>query len=94
MAKAGIAETKNERDWRRDMLSFLWDEYPEGTRVQLIKKVVPDIPDDFSLFREKSVAAGTEGSVMCINNNGTICVVWDNGVITSLVHAVDKFKIL
>lgn len=94
MVNTGIDETRNERDWRRDMLSFLWDEYPEGTRVQLIKKVVPEMPDEFSLFPEKSVAAGMEGSVMCINNNGTICVVWDNGVITSLVHAVDKFRVV
>ena len=51
-----------------DMLKILRETYPTGTRVKLIRMDDPQAP-----------APGTEGTVIHVDDAGTVHVHWDNG---------------
>lgn len=53
---------------KRETVDALKQEFPEGTRVELI-----EMNDDFA------PPAGTLGTVDCVDDIGTIHVSWDNG---------------
>lgn len=68
-------------DWEkaRKKAEILKQRYPKGTRVQLIKM------DDV-----QAPATGTLGTVIAVDDIGTILVQWDTGSTLGIVYDVDK----
>ena len=64
-----------------EVLEELREEYPEGTRVELIEMDDEDAPP-----------RGTKGTVVHIDSIGTIHISWDNGSGLGVVYGVDKVK--
>ncbi len=67
----------------RKILQDLRNRYPMGTRVELIYM------DD-----EQAAIKGTLGTVLGIDDIGSIMVNWDNGSSLNVLYGVDKVKIL
>ncbi len=55
--------------------------YPRGTRIELIEM------DDI-----QAPPIGTKGTVIGIDDIGSILVSWDNNTSLSLAYGVDRFK--
>ena len=53
--------------------------YPKGTRVKIVKM------DDV-----QAPPIGTEGTVIGVDDTGSIMVSWDNGSSLSVIYNVDK----
>ena len=66
----------------RDVLEKLRKEYPKGARVELVKM------DDV-----QAPPVGTLGSVVGVDDIGSIMVLWDNGSSLSVVYEVDKCRV-
>ena len=62
----------------KEMLEFLRQEYPSGTRVQLIRMDDPQAPP-----------LGTKGTVTGVDDMGSILEDWDNGSHLNVIHGVD-----
>ncbi len=63
----------------KETLNALREQYPEGTRVMLTKmddKIAPPV--------------GTLGSVMLVDDTGTIHVRWDNGSLLGVLYGIDS----
>lgn len=58
-------------------------EFPVGSRVELIKM------DD-----KQAPPIGTRGTVMGVDDIGSIMVAWDNGSSLNVVYSVDKVRII
>lgn len=58
--------------------------YPKGTRIELISMEDPFAP----------IAAGTQGTVVCVDDIGTIHMEWDNGRTLGLIPGEDSFKVV
>lgn len=56
-------------------------QYPAGTRVRLIKM------DD-----KQAPPVGTLGTVICVDDAGSLCMQWDNGSSLSLLWGEDIFE--
>ena len=56
-------------------------EYPGGTRVKLIRM------DD-----DQAPPTGTEGTVLGVDDIGSLLVRWDNGSGLHLLYGIDQFK--
>ena len=63
----------------KEMVEKLKKEYPKGTRVQLVAM------DDF-----QAPPIGTKGTVIGIDDIGSIMVAWDNGSSLNVIYNVDK----
>lgn len=63
-------------------VDYIKSAYPVGTRVELLSMDDPYRP----------VAAGTRGTVRCVDDIGTIHVDWDNGRGLGLIVGVDEFQ--
>lgn len=63
----------------KNKVKQLRSEYPKGTRVTLIEM------DD-----EQAPPVGTQGTVIGVDDIGSIMVIWDNGSSLSIVLGVDK----
>lgn len=63
----------------KEIVENLRKEYPEGTRVVLIKM------DDF-----QAPPIGTKGTVRGVDDTGSILVKWDNGSGLNVVYGEDK----
>ena len=63
----------------KEIVEKLKKEYPKGTRVQLVAM------DDF-----QAPPIGTKGTVIGVDDSGSIMVVWDNGSSLNVVYDVDK----
>lgn len=61
-----------------NIVSKLKADYPKGTRVRLIKM------DDV-----QAPPLGTKGTVDCVDDTGTIHVIWDNGSRLGIVYGED-----
>ncbi len=61
------------------MLEQLKNSYPKGTRVRLIKM------DDM-----QAPPLGTKGTVIGVDDTGSIMVAWDNGSSLNVIYNVDK----
>ena len=61
----------------------LREQFPEGTRVELIQMKDLGAPP-----------AGTRGTVKGVDDVGSILVVWDNGSTLSLAYGADRCRIL
>ena len=56
--------------------------YPVGTRIELISMEDPYAP----------ITAGTQGTVVCVDDMGTIHMQWDNGRTLGIIPGVDAFR--
>lgn len=65
----------------RGRIEFYKERYPRGTRVQLDK-----MGDD-----PRPVPAGTKGTVVAVDDIGTLHVKFDNGRALGICPEVDKF---
>lgn len=66
----------------KDYVNRLRKQYPEGTRIELIHT-------DDSYTRLKP---GDQGSVMFVDDTGTLHVAWDSGSTLGVIPGVDSFK--
>ena len=65
----------------KEMLEFLKQEYPSGTRVRLIRM------DD-----SQAPPLGTEGAVTGVDDMGSLLVDWDNGSHLNVIHGMDEVQ--
>lgn len=65
----------------RDVVNNIRKEYPEGTRVELIKM------DDV-----QAPPIGTKGTVKGVDDTASIMVCWDNGSSLNVVYGEDKCR--
>ena len=65
----------------REIIESIKEEYPKGTRVELLKM------DDV-----QAPPIGTKGTVQGIGSLGSIMVKWDNGSTLSVVYGEDLCK--
>ena len=63
----------------KEIVEKLKKEYPKGTRVQLVAM------NDF-----QAPPIGTKGTVIGVDDSGSIMVAWDNGSSLNVVYDVDK----
>ena len=63
----------------RDIVNRVREEYPAGTRVELVRM------DDF-----QAPPIGTLGTVIGVDDTGSIMVSWDNGSSLNVIYNVDK----
>lgn len=66
---------------RKEILEKLRKEYPPGTRVELIR--MEDI---------QAPPTGTKGTVIGVDDIGSIMVSWDNGSSLSVVYGEDSCR--
>lgn len=66
----------------KEILKRLREEYPVGTRVELIK-----MDDPYS-----KLEPGDQGFVTGIDDCGTIFVAWNRGSSLGLIFGVDQYK--
>ena len=64
---------------KKEIVERIQKEYPKGTRVRLIKM------DDM-----QAPPLGTEGTVIGVDDTGSIMVAWDNGSSLNVIYNVDK----
>lgn len=57
------------------------ESYSKGTRLELIY-----------MEDSQAVPSGTKGTVVCVDDMGTIHMKWDNGRTLGLIPEVDSFK--
>ena len=55
--------------------------YPKGTRIELVY-----------MEDSQAVPSGTKGTVVCVDDMGTIHMKWDNGRTLGLIPETDSFK--
>lgn len=67
----------------RETLDRLKQEYPRGTRVELLNMKDPQAPP-----------IGTRGTVIGVDSIGSIMVRWDNGSSLHVLYGVDTCKIV
>ena len=67
---------------RPEVLARLREEYPEGTRVELIEMNDP--------YRE--MPPGLKGTVQLVDDAGGIHINWDNGSTLAAIHGFDRIK--
>ena len=58
-------------------------QYPAGTRIELIRM------DD-----AQAPPAGTQGTVVAVDDAGSLIVNWDNGSGLNAIPGVDEFRVL
>ena len=66
------------------MVKMYKEIYPRGTRIECISMDDPYYP----------IAPGTKGTVVAVDDIGTIHMQWDNGRTLGLVPGEDEFKII
>ena len=64
---------------KKEIVERIRKEDPKGTRVRLIKM------DDM-----QAPPLGTEGTVIGVDDTGSIMVAWDNGSSLNVIYNVDK----
>ena len=62
----------------REALQALRERFPKGTRVELVKMDDPQAPP-----------IGTKGTVLGVDDIGSVMVAWDNGGSLSVVYGED-----
>ena len=67
---------------RPEVLTRLREEYPTGTRVELIEMNDP--------YRE--MPPGPKGTVQMVDDAGGIHINWDNGSTLAAIHGFDRIK--
>ena len=64
---------------RRELVEHIRNAYPTGTRVRLVRMEDIDAPPE-----------GTMGTVIAVDDLGSILVEWDDGTSLSVVYGVDR----
>ena len=64
---------------KKEIVERIRKEYPKGTRVMLVNM------DD-----TQAPPLGTEGTVIGVDDTGSIMVAWDNGSSLNVIYNVDK----
>ncbi|MEN6291718.1 MAG: DUF4314 domain-containing protein [Methanobacterium sp.] len=64
----------------KKILNTLRDEFPSGTRVKCVEMIDEPAP------------SGTEGTVILVDDLGTVHVNWDNGHTLGLLYDEDKYE--
>jgi hypothetical protein len=72
-------EVNNKMFPKQEIVERIRKEYPKGTRVRLIKMNDMQAPP-----------LGTEGTVIGVDDTGSIMVAWDNGSSLNVIYNVDK----
>ena len=67
----------------KEQLALLRKNYPSGSRVELLYM------DDV-----QAPPVGTKGSVLGVDDTGSIMVSWDNGSSLNVIFGVDSCKII
>ena len=68
---------------RKEIVEQLRSEYPEGTRVELVRMDDPQAPP-----------VGTRGTVQGVDDAGSILVAWDNGSSLNVAYGPDQVRVL
>ena len=55
--------------------------YPKGTRIELENMDEPQAPP-----------IGTKGTVLCVDDTGSIMVAWDNGSHLNVIYGEDRVR--
>ena len=66
---------------RLDEIKRLKEQYPTGCRVELV-----------SMDDVQAPPAGTKGTVLGIDDTGSIMVAWDNGSNLNVIFQVDRVR--
>ena len=69
---------------KEEIVRELKETYKEGTRVRLLHMDDPYV----------SIPIGTEGTVRCVDDTGTIHINWDTGHSLGVVYGEDKCEII
>ena len=67
----------------KELLQHIKDSYPAGTRVELLQMDDPQAPP-----------IGTHGTVIGVDDIGSIMVDWDNGSSLSVAYGEDRCKVV
>lgn len=67
----------------KKMIKRICKLYPAGTRVELVRM------DD-----AQAPPIGTHGTVLAVDDTGSLIMQWDNGSTLNVIYGVDKVKIL
>ena len=67
----------------KGLLQHIKDSYPVGTRVELLQMDDPQAPP-----------IGTHGTVIGVDDIGSIMVDWDNGSSLSVAYGEDRCKVV
>ena len=66
---------------RKEIIKRLSEQYPSGTRVELLQMDDPQAP-----------TIGTQGTVIGVDDIANIMVEWDNGSGLNLVYGEDRYR--
>jgi hypothetical protein len=67
----------------KELVQYIKDAYPAGTRVELLQMDDPQAPP-----------IGTRGTVIGVDDIGSIMVEWDNGSGLSVAYGEDRCKVV
>ena len=67
----------------KELLQHIKDSYPAGTRVELLQMDDPQAPP-----------IGTHGTVIGVDDIGSVMVDWDNGSGLSVAYGEDRCKVV
>ena len=67
----------------RETVERLQRQYPAGTRIELLSMDDPQAPPE-----------GTRGTVLAVDDIGSLIVAWDNGSSLNVAYGVDQVRIL
>jgi len=67
----------------RETVERLRRQYPAGTRIELLSMDDPQAPPE-----------GTRGTVLAVDDIGSLIVAWDNGSSLNVAYGVDQVRIL
>ena len=77
-------ERMHEKMFDEKFVKRMKEQYPAGTRIRLIS-----MEDNFS-----PVPPGTEGTVVYVDDAGTLGMKWDNGRTLGICPEVDRFVVI
>ena len=69
------------RGMTQEILASLREQFPQGTRVELLRMDDPQAPP-----------AGTMGTVIWVDDSGSIMVRWDSGGSLNVLYGVDECR--
>ena len=67
----------------REQVEALRQKYPAGTRIELLEMDDPQAPP-----------IGTKGTVLGVDDIGSLMVSWDNGSSLNVAYSIDRVRIL
>ena len=67
----------------KGLVEALRKQYPQGTRVELVSMDDPQAPPE-----------GTKGTVIAVDDTGSLLVDWDNGSGLNVIYGVDRVRIV